>query len=330
MVADNEQWEQHDAAFERYKAEIEKITGDDLKTAEDTSPRTGTIYHYTDVSSALAIIESGKLWFTERAHLNDTLELQYGLRIGHEMFEKAVRSAGATVPQQAADHLMGEIRQGLVEYGYWVASFSYVDDDLSEWRSYADDGRGVCLGFSLQALDMRMFASEISALLNFLRFPVKYDEPELRRLLCPHINATVDLLLKVNLPSMPSYSQPYGRALLYERDVLRTMMSGLYLNAMMHKHHAYQHEKEYRLGLNAWRLKVEPDAHHKVRVRNGEIVGYLDLPIPNWNVAQVLTRINVGPAAPPNLEEQLGIAFRSCGLTVPKIERSELPFRRAR
>jgi hypothetical protein len=29
---------------------------------------------------------------------------------------------------QMADHLMGELNFGLGEYGYWVASFSYVDD----------------------------------------------------------------------------------------------------------------------------------------------------------------------------------------------------------
>lgn len=330
MASDNEQWKQHDAALDKFKTEVGELTRDDLNAAGETSSQAQTIYHYTDVRSALAIIESGHFWFTERAHLNDTLELQYGLRIGLEVFEEAVRKAGPTVPQQAADHLMREIGLGLVEYGYWVASFSYVDDDMSQWRSYADDGRGVCLGFSVQALDMSIFASNIPALFNFLRFPVGYDESKLRRLLRPYIGATINLLLRVNLTSMPSYSQRHGRALLYERDVLQTMMSGLYLHAMMHKHGAYQHEGEYRLILNAYRPKVEPAAHHKVRVRNGEIVGYLDLPIPNWKASTVLTRINVGPAAPPNLEEQLATAFRSFQLPVPKIVRSTLPFRTTR
>ena len=81
--------------------------------------------------------------------------------------------------------------------------------------------------------------------------------------------------------------------MLYERDVLQLMMSGLYLHALMHKHNAYQHEREYRLILNAYRPKVEPDEHHKVRVRNGEIVGYLDLPIPRWKAPTVLTHIRV-------------------------------------
>jgi hypothetical protein len=226
-------------------------------------------------------------------------------------------------------HLLGEIERGLLEYGYWIASFSYVDDDMSQWRSYADDGQGVCLGFSVQALDMTMFASHIQALFNFLRFPVRYDESELRRLLQPYIKATIDLLVPANLPSRASYTQPHGRALLYERDVLRVMMSGLYLHAMMHKHCAYQHEREYRLGLNAYRNKVESDPHHNVRVRRGEIVGYLDLPIPNWE-RKVLTHVRVGPAAPSKLEEQLVTAFRSLGRPLPNIQRSALPFRTTR
>ena len=70
----------------------------------------------------------------------------------------------------------------------------------------------------------------------------------------------INLLDRAKLRSMkPSDSQRQGRALLYERDVLQLMMSGLYLHALMHKHNAYQHEREYRLILNAYWPKVEPD-----------------------------------------------------------------------
>jgi hypothetical protein len=238
MAPDSERWEKHEAGLEQFKTDIGELVADDLNAAGDTAAETHTIYHYTDVASALAIIETGHFWFTERAHLNDTLELQYGLRIGHEMFDAAVKAAGPAVPQGAADHLMDEVRLGLVEFGYWVASFSYKDDDLSQWRSYADEGSGVCLGFSVQELDMRQFASHIQTAFNFMRFPVRYDEVELRKRMQPYIDLGIKLLRRVNLPSMPSYSQHYGRALLYERDLLQTMLSGVYLHAMMHKHKA--------------------------------------------------------------------------------------------
>ena len=162
-----------------------------------------------------------------------------------------------------------------------------------------------------------------------MQFPVRYDEAELRKRIQRYIHRGVELLRRVNLPSIPSYSQHQGRALLYERDLLRPMMSGLYLHAMMHKHNAYQHEREYRLILNGYRSNVELSPQHKVRVRNREIVGYLDLPIPNWKFSR-LPHIIVGPAAAPKLEEQLKTAFTSFGLPVPKIDRSKLPYRTTR
>jgi hypothetical protein len=329
-MAQAEKWDEHDAALEQFKTEVGKLVGDDLDAARDSAAETKVVYHYTDVASALAIVQGGHLWFTERAHLNDTLELQYGLRIAHEMFESAVKAAGAVVPQSVPEHMMGEVGLGMVEFGYWVSSFSYECDDLAQWRSYADEGRGVCLGFSVQELDMNQFASHIPAAFNFMRFPVKYAEAELRKKMQPYIDKGVELLARVDFPSMPSYSQHLGRALLYERDLLQTMMSGVYLHSMMHKHRAYQHEREYRLLLNAYRPKVEPTPQHKVRARNGEVVSYLDLPIPNWNFSKTLPHINVGPAASPKLEEQLAAAFRSFGLPVPRIGRSSLPFRTTR
>lgn len=112
MAADTEQWEEQEAAFKKFKADIEYLVSDDIKVAGDTATETRTIFHYTGVAGALAIIETGHLWFTERAHLNDTLELQYGLRIGHEMFDAAVKAAGPTVPQSASEHFLGEVSLG--------------------------------------------------------------------------------------------------------------------------------------------------------------------------------------------------------------------------
>jgi hypothetical protein len=331
-MSDVEQWAGHDAALKKLSGDVEKRIADDLNAASASAIHADTVYHYTDLASALAIMETGCLWFAERAHLNDTLELQYGLHIGQEIFRGAVKAGGPTVPQDAADHLMGELGQGLADLGFWVASFSLEGDDLSQWRSYADDGRGVCLGFAVQQLDMSQFASSVSVPLNYLRFPVRYGEEELRKDVKPYVDMSVDLLRRVNLPTMPSYSKPYGQALLFERDLLRAMMDGIYLHSLLHKHRAYEHEREYRLMLSGYRLKVEPSPRHKVRTRGGEIVDYLDLPIPNWKSSgrTHVTRVKVGPAAPLKLEEQLATAFRSLQLPAPQIDRSTLPFRRTR
>jgi hypothetical protein len=330
MSDNDEQWAEHDAALNQLKEKLADRVGNDLNASGDTTLHASTVFHYTDVRSALAIAQSGHFWFTERAHLNDTLELQYGLRIAHEMFSLMIREAGPTVPPDAPAHLMGEFNFGLGQYGYWVASFSFVDDDLSQWRSYADEGRGVCLGFFIQDLDMPQFVSEIPFPYEFLRFRVGYNEDTLRDRLRPYIEPAVDLLKQVNLPGMKSYWQRYGRALLYERDVIQAMMSGVYLHSMMQKHHAYAHECEYRLLISGYRDKFAASDAHKVRERNGEIIGYLDLPIPNWKSSPILRQIKIGPAAPDKLGEQLVTALRSLHLPLPKITRSILPFRTTR
>jgi hypothetical protein len=137
MAPDSEQWKEHDAGLEQFKTDIGELVADDLNVAGDTAAETQTIYHYTNVASALAIIETGHFWFTERAHLNDTLELQYGLRIGHEMFDAAVKAAGPTVPQGVADHLMGEV-------GYTSATVQ-MPSSAASWRRSFRERRVACL-----------------------------------------------------------------------------------------------------------------------------------------------------------------------------------------
>lgn len=325
MVSDGDQF---NASLAQFKNKLFNRLQDDFRAIQTTAPTAATIYHYTDLGSALKVIETKQFWFTERAHLNDTLELQYGLAIAQEIFDAAANDA-PDILKPAADQLKEEVLKGLGDYGYWVASFSYRDNDLSQWRSYADEGRGVCLGFSVQDLDMLKFAHHLDSFrINCLRFPVQYDEAELRDCLRPYIDLAIEFLRSVNLPSWQSYSEPDGEALGYERAILTETMSGLYLHSMRFKHEAYKHESEYRLALNADRLLVEPSPYHKVRARGGEVVGYLDLPIPNWPGA--LTHVVMGPAAAPRLEEQLTTAFRSFGLSLPNLDRSKIPFRTTR
>jgi hypothetical protein len=60
MAPDTERWEEHDAALKQFSKEIGDLVADDLNAASDAAAEVQTIYHYTDVASALAIIESGR------------------------------------------------------------------------------------------------------------------------------------------------------------------------------------------------------------------------------------------------------------------------------
>jgi hypothetical protein len=148
-------------ALEAFKGSVSSMIKADIEEAEGNTPPRPKIYHYTDVAGALGILKSGELWLTERAHLNDTLEIQYGLHIAHELFETAVQNTSAHIPTHVTSHLKEKLTSGLTKFGFWVFSASLDDnEDIGQWRSYADDGRGVRLGFSIDKFDMKELAKD--------------------------------------------------------------------------------------------------------------------------------------------------------------------------
>jgi hypothetical protein len=107
---------------------------------------------------------------------------------------------------------------------------------------------------------------------------------------------------------------------------------GVFVNSTLYKHKAYETENEYRLLIIGERDNIveESDRHH-VRERNGEIVGYLKVPIPSWRKPGVITHIRVGPAAPDQLKDQIRIALKKLRIPLQlEIDKSCIPYRSAR
>lgn len=76
---------------------------------------------------------------------------------------------------------------------------------------------------------------------------------------------------------------------------------------------------------------ITKSTYHHLRERNGEIVSYLDLPIPHWKQKRVLTHIRLGPAASRELEDQLQSALTALHIPLPiEIDQSTIPYRPTR
>jgi Protein of unknown function (DUF2971) len=317
----------YDGELEAFKAKISSMINADTKAAEVNAPHQPTIYHYTDVKGALGILESGELWLTERAHLNDPVEVQYGLCIAQKLFENTARNSSARIPNDAASHLKEEHETGLARLGFWIFSASLNDNDLGQWRSYADDGRGVCLGFSIEKFDMKELAKRnIPYALNARQFSVRYCESSLMTSMKRYIDNGITTLEKLKL------GEQDRDAWRRERYFWLILNDGIYVNSTLYKHKAYDHEQEYRLLIIGERDKIaeECDRHH-VRERNREIVGYLKLPIPSWGEPGVLTHIRIGPAAPYQLADQIRITLKKLRIPLPVvIDKSDIPYRPTR
>jgi hypothetical protein len=307
--------------LEAFRDRVSTLVRNDLEAAErDTSNQQKTMYHYTDVKGTLGILESGELWFPERAHLNDPVEIKYGLRIAHELFEKSLQDSGGCIDN--ASYLDDWRGWEFDKSGFWIFIASLNDDHLGQWRNYADDGRGVCLGFSIKNFDMEQLAEVIPHVRKSTRFAVNYKEDSLRTAMQRYIDSCLDLLKKLELPARDAATS------IAVHRILGSLNDAFFVNASLYKHKAYAQEQEYRLLISGPREQIAGCGRHYVRPRNCEIVDYLKLPIPAWKQPGVLTHIRIGPAAPSQLRDQIQMALWRFGIPSPEIiDQSTIPYR---
>jgi hypothetical protein len=96
-------------------------------------PIHNTFYHYTTTNAALSIIKDKKIWATALPGLNDRNEINY--------FKTLYRSLYSNNSQ------LSEIKEIKQAYYNYAISMSEIEDSLTQWRLYGNDGRGVCLAF---------------------------------------------------------------------------------------------------------------------------------------------------------------------------------------
>jgi len=121
------------------------------------------LYHYCSGASLMGIVEGRKLWMGSACFLNDPLEWRWLPRVAVELLKKNYRP---TVPAQR----IGARRNGHWELlsmleereerdaervGIFIASLTEKHDDLGQWRAYANDAKGYCVGFSTAALPIK-------------------------------------------------------------------------------------------------------------------------------------------------------------------------------
>jgi Protein of unknown function (DUF2971) len=96
-----------------------------------------TIYHYTSIAGCAAIIQSRSIWLTDHRFLNDKHELQHAFTSFLAHF----------TPEEQESFARAYTTHGF-NHHYCVFSLSRSPEILSQWRAYADDGRGVAMGFN--------------------------------------------------------------------------------------------------------------------------------------------------------------------------------------
>ena len=112
------------------------------------------VWHYTSAAGMLGILESGSIFATQLACLNDQTELRYAMGYVRAALRE-MRPLWQNDPNAVfiLDLLEKTREVDLVpESSLFVACFSRHADDLSQWRAYGGGENGYALGFQTQSL----------------------------------------------------------------------------------------------------------------------------------------------------------------------------------
>lgn len=102
------------------------------------------LFHYCDLDTFLSIIQNRTLRFSDLNTMNDFSEGHWA----YDRFVEAVNAALSAYPNEFFEDLDIVFSQFQLKMLPTISCFSTDGDVLSQWRAYADDGKGISVGFS--------------------------------------------------------------------------------------------------------------------------------------------------------------------------------------
>ena len=288
---------------------------------ETANPVRSPLFHYTDANGLAGIIKNQEMWFTSTFHLNDPSELAYGNEIAHAILRKESEDGDKAIKFFCARLEDVLLRQVENAFGFFVTSFSRSQDELGQWRAYADDGRGFAIG-----LAPRLFQIEDKRNLkpNELVWvaDVRYDRNNAENRQRDAIRRAIGAIKRVVAAGKIS-SEAEGHEFLKKMGIELT--ASILWNSITTKHSAYQTEAETRLLIVNDSTKLAP--YIETRTRGSNLIPFVKSPMP-IRADGSITEIVIGPSATLDAEDAVRSLLLSQGLplTIP-VRRSDIPYR---
>lgn len=108
------------------------------------------IYHYCSAETFYNITSNQSIRFGDVAQMNDSFEMAWGF----EFFKKVLVEWGKN--KDITNHFFEKCMVGTHKmreiFKLFCSCFSTVPDQLSQWRGYADDGKGFSIGFDFKSI----------------------------------------------------------------------------------------------------------------------------------------------------------------------------------
>ena len=266
------------------------------------------LFHYTDFDGVAGILATRSLWLSKISTLNDTSEIhlaveQFKARAAHAA-ERLARDE-ADFLREASDHLDDARRTNIC-----VASFGEKDDQLEHWRSYANDGRGISLGFHAGAL------REAGSLHDVRLLRCVYDREMHARI----VDDLLQLLLQAVRAVRPRDAE--GRHALVE-----DFRSVFLMTAPVIKDSHFAGESEWRL-VSMPRSPEDPRLTAILAGNQASVKFVMPFGGEGPARATILSSVTIGPTLDPdNVADAVDVLARRQGFEVPDVRFSQIPYR---
>jgi Protein of unknown function (DUF2971) len=265
-----------------------------------------TLYHYTSLEAAIAILGSKKLRASSIHYLNDATEFEYGMELLQKQCSasasaQAKRFANAIARSERTD----DVSRNIKKVDPFVTSFSTNGDLLSQWRAYCRPGHGVSLGFDVGQI------SRAAAYNGFELRRCTYEGAEHRRL-----TAELFQLWHETFSGTTTSAD--------EEKVATDFMVAFATLAATFKDESFAEEDEWRL------VAVSQDIPSEVKYRQGLsfIVPFVEFKIVQESERIRLPTVVVGPSPHNKLSRRsLDHMFETFRVDCRCLGRSRAPYR---
>ena len=227
-----------------------------------------TIYHYTSLSGFEAIIKSKYIRLTNSLISNDKKEINWVMDLLMEMY-----------PDRLSEILKIKTVFEIALKNYYkphLACFSLDPDQLSQWRGYGNDGKGVSIGFNMD------YFEKIKRIENreFVIGRIVYNKLKQKKLLS-------QLIEKENIFQKFDSIDDYFSLILY--------CSGLVGLGIRIKHNSFKEEKEVRLIHGYEEIAAQSDIF-EYYFTNDTLKTFIEIPLDiQKNSDNIINEIVLGP-----------------------------------
>lgn len=245
---------------------------------------TQTIYHYCSLQAFEGIITNKCLRLSNAFKSNDHFELNWIFQLMRGMGKFDLEYI---LKLEYIYHL--GLRSFFKPH---MVCFSKEADLLSQWRGYANDGKGVCIGFNREYFEKSMQYNENK---EFEIYDVLYSESQQKREILKFIKSfrienDIDNLIK-------EYRIDKGN--LWE---IFKVAGDLFNLGIRFKNPSFKEEKEIRVVHGYPSMAAEPDMF-KFKFTEENMISYVEIPINHKELFPVIDEIIVGPKSKIELKD---------------------------